>query len=167
MSGRIIVTVTNIKDNNSLVTIIEGKIADIIRGLPNYSSLGFTVQNDVSYLLFTNFATSFLSDLIFILKITKFKIFGKISPISMFFFLPPQFVINYYSSYHVLLAFKISFEHMELDHFITNSLLMITHCLGSLAIQLYSSIIISHLIYSLLFYRKSFHESSTISLFNK
>ncbi|EFO21519.2 LIN-24 Like family member [Loa loa] len=47
MSGRIIVTVTNIKDNNSLITIIEGKIADIIRGITNYSSLGFTVQNDV------------------------------------------------------------------------------------------------------------------------
>uniref|UniRef100_A0A0R3RUL8 Ig-like domain-containing protein n=1 Tax=Elaeophora elaphi TaxID=1147741 RepID=A0A0R3RUL8_9BILA len=47
MSGRIIVTLTNIKDNNSLVTIIEGKIADIIRGLANYSSLGFTIQNDI------------------------------------------------------------------------------------------------------------------------
>ncbi|KAM3726783.1 GDSL esterase/lipase [Dirofilaria immitis] len=47
MSGRIIVTVTNIKDNNSLVTIIEGKIADIIRGLTNCSSLGFTIENDV------------------------------------------------------------------------------------------------------------------------
>ncbi|OZC08191.1 hypothetical protein X798_04807 [Onchocerca flexuosa] len=47
MSGRIIVTVTNIKDNNSLVTIIEGKVADIIRGITNYSSLGFTIQNDV------------------------------------------------------------------------------------------------------------------------
>lgn len=45
--GRIIVTVTNLKDNNSLVTIIEGKIADIIRGLANHSSIGFTVQNDV------------------------------------------------------------------------------------------------------------------------
>lgn len=48
MSGRIIVTVTNMKDNNSLVTIIEGKITDIIRSLANYSSLGFTIQNDVS-----------------------------------------------------------------------------------------------------------------------
>lgn len=47
MSGRIIVTVTNIKDNNSLVTIIEGKIADIIRGTTNYSAMGFTIQNDV------------------------------------------------------------------------------------------------------------------------
>ncbi|VIO86120.1 Uncharacterized protein BM_BM2499 [Brugia malayi] len=47
MSGRIIVTVTNIKDNNSLITIIEGKIADIIRNITNYSSLGFTIQNDV------------------------------------------------------------------------------------------------------------------------
>ncbi|EJW87428.1 hypothetical protein WUBG_01662 [Wuchereria bancrofti] len=47
MSGRIIVTVTNIKDNNNLITIIEGKIADIIRSITNYSSLGFTIQNDV------------------------------------------------------------------------------------------------------------------------
>ncbi|VDN19268.1 unnamed protein product [Gongylonema pulchrum] len=47
LSGRIIVTVTNLKDNNSLVTIIEGKISDIIRGLANYPALGFTVQNDV------------------------------------------------------------------------------------------------------------------------
>lgn len=46
LSGRVIVTVTNLKDNNSLVTIIEGKIADIIRGLANYSSMGFVVQND-------------------------------------------------------------------------------------------------------------------------
>ncbi|VDN60379.1 unnamed protein product [Dracunculus medinensis] len=46
LSGRIIVTVTNLKDNNSLVTIIEGKIADIIRALPNCASLGFVVQND-------------------------------------------------------------------------------------------------------------------------
>uniref|UniRef100_A0A915Q5N6 Uncharacterized protein n=1 Tax=Setaria digitata TaxID=48799 RepID=A0A915Q5N6_9BILA len=47
MSGRIIVTVTNIRDNNSLVTIIEGKIADIIRSIANYSAMGFTIQNDV------------------------------------------------------------------------------------------------------------------------
>lgn len=48
LSGNILVTVTNIKDNNSLVTIIEGKIADIIRSLPNQAALGFTVQKDVS-----------------------------------------------------------------------------------------------------------------------
>ncbi|CAG9540457.1 unnamed protein product [Cercopithifilaria johnstoni] len=47
ISGRIIVTVTNLKENNSLVTIIEGKIADIIRGIANYSSLGFSVKDDI------------------------------------------------------------------------------------------------------------------------
>uniref|UniRef100_A0A0R3Q7U7 TMEM132 domain-containing protein n=1 Tax=Brugia timori TaxID=42155 RepID=A0A0R3Q7U7_9BILA len=41
------VDMTNIKDNNSLITIIEGKIADIIRNITNYSSLGFIIQNDV------------------------------------------------------------------------------------------------------------------------
>lgn len=47
ISGRVVVTVTNLKENNSLVTIIEGKIADIIRGLTNYSTLGFTIKDDV------------------------------------------------------------------------------------------------------------------------
>lgn len=47
ISGRVIVTVTNLKENNSLVTIIEGKIADIIRGIANYSALGFSVKDDV------------------------------------------------------------------------------------------------------------------------
>uniref|UniRef100_A0A915BAW8 Uncharacterized protein n=1 Tax=Parascaris univalens TaxID=6257 RepID=A0A915BAW8_PARUN len=47
LSGKVIVTVTNLKENNSLVTIIEGKIADIIRGLPNCSALGFVIKNDV------------------------------------------------------------------------------------------------------------------------
>uniref|UniRef100_A0A0N5AAW7 Immunoglobulin E-set n=1 Tax=Syphacia muris TaxID=451379 RepID=A0A0N5AAW7_9BILA len=48
LSGRIIVTVTNLYDNNSLVTIIEGNIADIIRGNPNHPTMGFTVHDDVS-----------------------------------------------------------------------------------------------------------------------
>ncbi|EFO23923.1 LIN-24 Like family member [Loa loa] len=47
ISGRIIVTVTNLKENNNLVTIIEGKMADIIRGIANYSALGFTVKDDI------------------------------------------------------------------------------------------------------------------------
>ncbi|KAL3989635.1 hypothetical protein ACH3XW_28475 [Acanthocheilonema viteae] len=47
ISGRVIVTVTNLKENNSLITIIEGKIADIIRGIANYSALGFTVKDDI------------------------------------------------------------------------------------------------------------------------
>ncbi|KAM3728728.1 Dual-specificity RNA methyltransferase RlmN [Dirofilaria immitis] len=47
ISGRIVVTVTNLKENNNLVTIIEGKIADIIRGIANYSALGFTVKDDI------------------------------------------------------------------------------------------------------------------------
>lgn len=44
------VTVTNAKENNSLVTVIEAKIADIIRNLANYASLGFTVKDDVCLL---------------------------------------------------------------------------------------------------------------------
>uniref|UniRef100_A0A915BEU0 Uncharacterized protein n=1 Tax=Parascaris univalens TaxID=6257 RepID=A0A915BEU0_PARUN len=48
LSGKVIVTVTNLRDNNSLVTIIEGKIADIIRGTPNYPAMGFVVTNDVA-----------------------------------------------------------------------------------------------------------------------
>lgn len=48
ISGRVIVTVTNLKENNSLVTIIEGKITDIIRNISNYSALGFTIKDDVS-----------------------------------------------------------------------------------------------------------------------
>ncbi|MFH4977800.1 hypothetical protein AB6A40_004509 [Gnathostoma spinigerum] len=47
LSGRIIVTVTNLRDNNSLVTIIEGRISDIIRGSTNYTKRGFTVNNDI------------------------------------------------------------------------------------------------------------------------
>ncbi|KAK6751073.1 hypothetical protein RB195_002817 [Necator americanus] len=47
MSGKILVTVTNLKLNNSLVTVIEGNIADIIRGMPNYASKGFTIEGNV------------------------------------------------------------------------------------------------------------------------
>ncbi|VDN01001.1 unnamed protein product [Thelazia callipaeda] len=47
MFGRIIVTVTHVNDNNSLVTVIEGKIADIIRSLPNHSAMGFRIESDV------------------------------------------------------------------------------------------------------------------------
>ncbi|VDK43408.1 unnamed protein product [Gongylonema pulchrum] len=47
MSGRVVVTVTNAKENNSLVTIIEGRLADIIRGVANHSALGFSVKDDV------------------------------------------------------------------------------------------------------------------------
>uniref|UniRef100_A0A8R1E629 Uncharacterized protein n=1 Tax=Caenorhabditis japonica TaxID=281687 RepID=A0A8R1E629_CAEJA len=32
---------TNLKENNSLVTIIEGNICDIIRGMPDYTAKGF------------------------------------------------------------------------------------------------------------------------------
>lgn len=47
LSGKIIVTVTNLRDNNSLVTIIEGNIADIVRGIANHPNMGFTVQDDI------------------------------------------------------------------------------------------------------------------------
>uniref|UniRef100_A0A915Q1S0 Uncharacterized protein n=1 Tax=Setaria digitata TaxID=48799 RepID=A0A915Q1S0_9BILA len=47
ISGRVIVTVTNLKENNSLVTIIEGKLSDIIRSIANYPALGFTVKDDI------------------------------------------------------------------------------------------------------------------------
>ncbi|CAJ0604339.1 unnamed protein product [Cylicocyclus nassatus] len=47
MSGKILVTVTNLKLNNSLVTVIEGNIADIIRGMPNYGSKGFTIEGNI------------------------------------------------------------------------------------------------------------------------
>lgn len=40
--------VTNLKLNNSLVTVIEGNIADIIRGMPNYAAKGFTIEGNVS-----------------------------------------------------------------------------------------------------------------------
>ena len=48
LSGRVIVTVTNLKDNNSLVTIIEGQIPDIIRGIANHAAMGFVVQDEVT-----------------------------------------------------------------------------------------------------------------------
>ncbi|VDK20354.1 unnamed protein product [Anisakis simplex] len=47
LSGRVIVTVTNLKENNCLVTILEGKLADIIRGLPNSAAMGFVIKNDI------------------------------------------------------------------------------------------------------------------------
>ncbi|PIO65965.1 hypothetical protein TELCIR_12335 [Teladorsagia circumcincta] len=46
MSGKILVTVTNLKLNNSLVTVIEGNIADIIRGMANYAAKGFTIDGN-------------------------------------------------------------------------------------------------------------------------
>lgn len=54
LSGRIIVTVTNLRDNNSLVTIIEGNIADIIRGIANHPNMGFSVAEDVCIFLKAN-----------------------------------------------------------------------------------------------------------------
>ncbi|VDK65966.1 unnamed protein product [Anisakis simplex] len=48
LSGKVIVTVTNLHDNNNLVTILEGKIADIIRGTPNYPAMGFVIAHDVA-----------------------------------------------------------------------------------------------------------------------
>ncbi|XGW27347.1 hypothetical protein V3C99_007723, partial [Haemonchus contortus] len=47
MSGKILVTVTNLKLNNSLVTVIEGNIADIIRGMANYAAKGFTIDGNI------------------------------------------------------------------------------------------------------------------------
>ncbi|WKY05362.1 hypothetical protein Q1695_005961 [Nippostrongylus brasiliensis] len=47
MSGKVLVTVTNLKLNNSLVTVIEGNIADIIRGMHNYAAKGFTIEGNV------------------------------------------------------------------------------------------------------------------------
>ncbi|EYB86711.1 hypothetical protein Y032_0274g1016 [Ancylostoma ceylanicum] len=47
MSGKVLVTVTNLKLNNSLVTVIEGNIADIIRGMPNYAAKGFTIEGNI------------------------------------------------------------------------------------------------------------------------
>jgi len=47
LTGKIVVTLTNLKENNSLVTVIDGNIADIIRGLPNYMALGFRTENQV------------------------------------------------------------------------------------------------------------------------
>lgn len=41
LSGKVLVTITNLKENNSLVTIIEGNICDIIRGMPDYTAKGF------------------------------------------------------------------------------------------------------------------------------
>ncbi|PIO64785.1 hypothetical protein TELCIR_13573, partial [Teladorsagia circumcincta] len=39
--------VTNLKLNNSLVTVIEGNIADIIRGMANYAAKGFTIDGNI------------------------------------------------------------------------------------------------------------------------
>uniref|UniRef100_A0A0K0DPB8 DNA-binding protein n=1 Tax=Angiostrongylus cantonensis TaxID=6313 RepID=A0A0K0DPB8_ANGCA len=36
-----------LKQNNSLVTVIEGNIADIIRGMANYAAKGFTIDGNV------------------------------------------------------------------------------------------------------------------------
>ncbi|CAI5447760.1 unnamed protein product [Caenorhabditis angaria] len=41
LSGKVLVTITNLKENNSLVTVIEGNITDIIRGMPDYTAKGF------------------------------------------------------------------------------------------------------------------------------
>ncbi|VDN21955.1 unnamed protein product [Cylicostephanus goldi] len=48
--------------NNSLVTVIEGNIADIIRGMPNYGSKGFTIEGNVSLMI------SFFIDLLCIFR---------------------------------------------------------------------------------------------------
>uniref|UniRef100_A0A1I7WE56 HTH_48 domain-containing protein n=1 Tax=Heterorhabditis bacteriophora TaxID=37862 RepID=A0A1I7WE56_HETBA len=48
MSGKILVTVTNMKLNNSLITVLEGNIADIIRGMSNYTAKGFTIDGNLS-----------------------------------------------------------------------------------------------------------------------
>uniref|UniRef100_A0A1I8AHX0 Uncharacterized protein n=1 Tax=Steinernema glaseri TaxID=37863 RepID=A0A1I8AHX0_9BILA len=45
LSGRVIVTVTNVKENNSLVTVIEGNIVEIIRGVADHASMGFTIRD--------------------------------------------------------------------------------------------------------------------------
>lgn len=45
--GRVIVSVTNLKDNNSLVTVIEGKVGDIIRNELTRGLRGFTVDGDI------------------------------------------------------------------------------------------------------------------------
>ncbi|PAV78376.1 hypothetical protein WR25_11970 isoform D [Diploscapter pachys] len=47
LSGKVLVTVTNLKENNSLITVLEGNIADIIRGVSDYSAKGFTVENNI------------------------------------------------------------------------------------------------------------------------
>ncbi|CAB3409967.1 unnamed protein product [Caenorhabditis bovis] len=41
LSGKVVVTITNMKENNCLVTVIEGNIADIIRGMPDFTAKGF------------------------------------------------------------------------------------------------------------------------------
>lgn len=50
-SRRLLFSVTNLKLNNSLVTVIEGNIADIIRGMNNYAAKGFTIEGNVSLIL--------------------------------------------------------------------------------------------------------------------
>lgn len=45
--GRVIVSVTNLKDNNSLVTVLEGKVSDIIRNELSRGLRAFTVDGDV------------------------------------------------------------------------------------------------------------------------
>ncbi|CAI4225934.1 unnamed protein product [Auanema sp. JU1783] len=48
LSGKVVVTVTNLKENNSLVTVLEGNIADILRRLPDYSAKGFSFEGNVA-----------------------------------------------------------------------------------------------------------------------
>ncbi|CAJ0569788.1 unnamed protein product, partial [Mesorhabditis spiculigera] len=42
--GKVLVTVTNLKENNSLITILEGNIVDIIRGMGDHGAKGFTLD---------------------------------------------------------------------------------------------------------------------------
>ncbi|TKR65119.1 hypothetical protein L596_025573 [Steinernema carpocapsae] len=45
LTGKVIVTVTNLKENNSLVTIIDGNIVEIIRGMPDHGAKGFVIRD--------------------------------------------------------------------------------------------------------------------------
>ena len=50
VAGRILVTVTNLKENNSLVTVVEGNIAEIMRREMENGLRGFQVEkNSVTY----------------------------------------------------------------------------------------------------------------------
>ncbi|CAD6198975.1 unnamed protein product [Caenorhabditis auriculariae] len=46
LSGKVLVTITNMKENNSLVTVVEGNVADIIRGMTDYAAKGFTFEGN-------------------------------------------------------------------------------------------------------------------------
>lgn len=46
MTGRVIVTVTNLHDNNNFITVLEGQIVDILRSI-DYASMGFTISDAI------------------------------------------------------------------------------------------------------------------------